>query len=135
MAAEGDRVFEYEVDCYTVNDLLAKYPYRDIDFLSIDTEGSELKILKAIDYNRYNFSIICVENPYNDKGFENLLTKHGFVLCTTLSCDYLFVNKANKKLYRQALPHIRKTRLNRTYLESRKLVKRVLISLGLWKKK
>jgi FkbM family methyltransferase len=134
VAAKGDRVFEYEVDCIAVNDLLAKHSYRDIDFLSLDTEGSELKILKAIDYGRFNFSIICVENPYNDKGFEQLLSKHGFVLCTTLQCDYLFVNKANTRLYQKALPHIRRTRVNRAYLMSRKLVKGVLMSVGLWRK-
>jgi FkbM family methyltransferase len=134
VAAKGDKVFEHEVDCITVNDLLATHPYRDIDFLSLDTEGSELKILKAINYSRFNFSIICVENPYNDKGFEKLLKKHGFVLCTTLSCDYLFVNKANTRLYKRALPHIRSTKLNRTYQMLRKLIKRMLISFGLRKK-
>ena len=35
-----------------------------IEYLSIDTEGSELEILKGIDFNKYMFGIIDIEHNY-----------------------------------------------------------------------
>ena len=104
--AKGDQIFESIVNCVTVNDILQQQGSKIIDFFSIDTEGSELKILKAIDFNRFEFSIICVENNYNEKELEIFLCSKGFLLCKILDCDYLFINKNNISLYRRALPQI-----------------------------
>ncbi len=35
-----------------------------IEYLSLDTEGSELEILKGIDFNKYKFGIIDIEHNY-----------------------------------------------------------------------
>jgi FkbM family methyltransferase len=35
-----------------------------IEYLSIDTEGSELEVLKGIDFNKYKFGIIDIEHNY-----------------------------------------------------------------------
>jgi len=141
--SEGDQIVEYEVECLPVNDILEKFNYSDIDFLSVDTEGSELKILQAIDFNRFHFSIICVENPYNEKGFENLLNANGFELCKILSCDYLFINKKDSGLYKKARPYILSTKVQRalpistyfrkTYNGFKQIVKRALRMVGLRK--
>jgi FkbM family methyltransferase len=40
-------------------------PSTNIDFLSVDTEGNEDKILESIDYNVYNINVICFENNNN----------------------------------------------------------------------
>jgi len=46
----------------TLNQLLitAKAPNL-IDFLSLDTEGSEMEVLKGIDHNKFRFKYICIE--------------------------------------------------------------------------
>jgi FkbM family methyltransferase len=71
LSGARQRGVRYDVETISLNDLLFKYnaPTR-IDYLSIDTEGSELEILKAFDFNRYSFSCITVEHnhgPMRDK--------------------------------------------------------------------
>jgi FkbM family methyltransferase len=48
---------------------------KEIDFLSIDTEGSEFDILSSIDYNIYSIKVICVEhnNTDNKERIYNLM--------------------------------------------------------------
>ena len=42
-----------KVNCYLLNDFLDKYGIQKIDYLSIDTEGCELEILRSIDFRNY----------------------------------------------------------------------------------
>lgn len=65
-----------------------------IDFISIDTEGNELDILKSINYKNHHISCIVVENNYNNIEIDNLLTSKGFLLLYKLSCDQVFIHKS-----------------------------------------
>ncbi|RAK59960.1 methyltransferase [Phenylobacterium hankyongense] len=71
----------YEVETISLNDLLQFWGApRRIDYLSIDTEGSELDILQAFDFATYDVRLITVEHNHSDKRqplFE-LLTSKGF---------------------------------------------------------
>lgn len=55
----------YEVETLSLNDWLeqAAAPRR-IDLLSVDTEGSELEILSAVDFAKWQFSVVVVEHNY-----------------------------------------------------------------------
>ena len=71
----------YQVNTISLEDLLIKYKApKDIDYLSIDTEGSEYDILKSFDFNKYNIRIITCEHNYTEfrsKIFQ-LLTAKGY---------------------------------------------------------
>lgn len=71
----------YEVETISLIDLLrAGNAPSHIDFLSIDTEGSELEILQAFDFSQYSFGLIAVEHnftPSRSRIFD-LLTAHGY---------------------------------------------------------
>lgn len=73
---------KYKVQTISLNDLLRKYEApKKIDYLSIDTEGSEFEILNAFDFDQYQIQIITVEHnftPQRELIFD-LLTSHGFV--------------------------------------------------------
>jgi FkbM family methyltransferase len=53
---------------------------RIIDFLSLDTEGSEFDILHNFNFNKYKFRAICVEHNYspNRNSIYKLLTRNGY---------------------------------------------------------
>lgn len=52
-----------------------------VDFVSIDTEGSELQILDNFDFSTFQFGAMCIEHNYTDaqKGLSSLLEKNGYV--------------------------------------------------------
>lgn len=71
----------YQVETISLLDLLItnKAP-RTIDYLSIDTEGSEFEILSAFDFDKYDIKIITCEHNYTDdrEKIYRLLTGHGY---------------------------------------------------------
>lgn len=63
-------VDQYEVDTISLNDLLNEASAPEyIDYLSIDTEGSELEILESIDWTTRWFGVVTVE--HNHKSYRS----------------------------------------------------------------
>lgn len=53
------------VETITLTDLLDQHKApKFIEYMSLDTEGSELEILRGLDFNRYNFGLIDIEHNY-----------------------------------------------------------------------
>jgi len=72
---------KYIVQTISINDLLKEFKApRHIDYLSIDTEGSEFEILSSLDFERYSFGVITCEHnftPMREK-IHALLKSHGY---------------------------------------------------------
>ena len=70
-----------EVETISLVDLLKEHnaPF-EIDYLSIDTEGSEFEILNAFDWEVYSIKCITVEHNYTPmrQKIRNLLTSKGY---------------------------------------------------------
>lgn len=72
---------KYEVATISLNDLLSFYNApRYIDYLSLDTEGSEYEILNAFDFDNYQIKIITVEHNFAPQRLliVNLLREKGY---------------------------------------------------------
>ena len=73
---------EYEVNTISLTDLVRRNnaPHV-IDYLSLDTEGSEYEILKDFDFSNYSFNVISVEHAWNEmnrKMVTTLLQNNGY---------------------------------------------------------
>ena len=71
----------YDVETVSLLDLLKFHNApRYIDFLSVDTEGSEFEILSAFDFNLYQFGAVTVEHNYTParKKVVELLSSKGY---------------------------------------------------------
>jgi FkbM family methyltransferase len=72
----------YEVETVSLVDLLRTHGApRNIDYLSIDTEGSEYEILSHFDFERYRFRVITCEHNFTPmrEALHALLVSHGYV--------------------------------------------------------
>lgn len=71
----------YSVETVSLNDLLAGHGAPEvIDYISIDTEGSEFDILSALDFDRWAFRVMTVEHNHEPQreDVQDLLTGHGY---------------------------------------------------------
>jgi FkbM family methyltransferase len=73
----------YEVETVSLNDLLTAHSCpQQIDYLSIDTEGSELEILRSFNFSNYDIGIISVEHNFREpdrRQISQILTSKGYV--------------------------------------------------------
>lgn len=70
-----------EVETLSLNDLLAQHRApRQIDYMSVDTEGSELEIMSAFDFSRYDVQLFSIEhnNTANEAGLDALMQARGY---------------------------------------------------------
>ena len=85
-----------------LENILKKYNFKQIDFLNIDIEGHELKILENFDFENIYVKTICVEMiDHNEKSKEKnhkirqILNKN-FYLLKQLDINYIYINKNEK---------------------------------------
>lgn len=82
-----------EVAGLNINDLLARIDYEP-DIILIDVEGWDIKLLKAIDYEKYSPAIIMAEMGRIDDETRSFMEKRGYSVFTTVShCNTIFVFK------------------------------------------
>jgi Methyltransferase FkbM domain len=98
---------EYAVGTITLEDLLRKHNAPNyIDFLSVDTEGSEWDILEVFDFGSFQFGAIFVEHNFgiNRKKVSDLLIQAGYrqILLNHSRWDDWFISR---NLYDQ-FPHL-----------------------------
>jgi FkbM family methyltransferase len=71
----------YKVESISLTDLLVSCQAPNyIDFLSVDTEGSEFEVLSSLDWKSFQFGLICVERNWseNRQKIWSLLENQGY---------------------------------------------------------
>ena len=80
----------YDIKTSTFGDLTKE---KNIDYLSIDIEGGELKLLETIDFKFYKIKVISIENNKpNEIIYHQLLAREGFVFFDFFGADEIYYN-------------------------------------------
>lgn len=74
------RSVRYTVATVSLNDLLHGHGVATLDYLSVDVEGAEQKVLAAFDVSRWRPAVLTVElqTPEAERAVDALLAGHGF---------------------------------------------------------
>lgn len=74
-----EQLSKIEIECSTINNLFNKYKLNNIDILFIDAEGFDDRIIKSIDFNKFNIKKIYYENMHiNNLEISNFLKTIGY---------------------------------------------------------
>lgn len=79
-----------EIKTRTLNSILGEYGYETIDFMSIDTEGSELTILKGLDFNRFKVRVISMENNFESEIHRVFMKERGYMFKERIKIDDIY---------------------------------------------
>lgn len=90
---QGGSKIVHEIRALTLSQALDEQGLNRVDFLSIDTEGSEYEILRAFPFEKYNIGVIAVENSYHGDYLIELMELNGYELVDILGCDEIYVNR------------------------------------------
>jgi FkbM family methyltransferase len=76
----------------SLNSLLEElqYPLK-IDFISIDTENTELDVLKGIDLMKYDVKLLLIENNYDEPMCEDYLKQYGYKKIYRIAVNDLYM--------------------------------------------
>lgn len=119
-----------EVNCMLPGELLKKHNIDKVDFCSIDVEGNELGIVKAIDFESVVVDVFSVENAYDDLKMELFLANKGYKLIKKVGHDEIFrkVDSLSGQIYLRILT----LKVVYPFLVIRKVFKHIIKSLLRW---
>lgn len=84
------KIIKIKLPCVKLNKILEEHKIYDIDYLSIDTEGNELKIIESINFDKYNIRLMTIENNYRDENQTNVIMSKGYNLLGLIGADEVF---------------------------------------------
>lgn len=80
-----------DVVTLTLNNVLEMYGMKEFEFMSLDTEGSELLILENFDFEKHLIKIFTMENNFNESKHREFMASKGYKLFTKIAIDDVYV--------------------------------------------
>jgi FkbM family methyltransferase len=90
----GGKFHQIKSDVFRLQTIIDKYLNKNIDFCSIDTEGSELKVLESIDFAKTSIQVFAIENNFQTSEIKDFLEKKNYILHAKIKWDDIFVSKS-----------------------------------------
>jgi len=97
-----NRLQKRKIKTIILTSILKKNKIRKIDFMNIDIEGSELKVLKTINFNYFDIKVICIEvlnqfftkrSKINKDKIIKILKQNNYTLKFKTFANYVFIKK------------------------------------------
>lgn len=82
-----------QVDTIRAQSIFDQYNVKHIDFCSIDTEGSELNVLKSIDFDKVTIDCFVIENNYCGNEIHDFMSNFGYGKVATIAGDEFYINR------------------------------------------
>jgi FkbM family methyltransferase len=102
-SVQAEKVFqgnikEKKIQASTLNEILNKSKYKDskIDFLDIDVEGADLKVLEGLSFEKFKPELICVEiheKKINKSKIYKFLVNKNYKLIWSGVFSHIFISK------------------------------------------
>jgi len=70
--------------------LLLELGVTQVDFVSVDTEGWELDVMKGFDVNKYNPTVVLLENYLHSDSYVEYMESVGYRLSHKIDYNYIF---------------------------------------------
>ena len=83
-----------QVQSKSFNTIMIENDIQEIDYLSIDTEGSEYDIVLSIDFEKIKIQVIDIEVNYKNNKYEQMtekLKKNNYKLFKQIGCDEIYL--------------------------------------------
>lgn len=84
-----------KVKTQRLEQILDERNIKRVDYCSIDVEGSEIEILKSINFKKVNFNIISIEDIYNNSEITQIMKDNYFKKQMRIGSDLVFKNLRN----------------------------------------
>lgn len=79
-----------EVPCLPLDYVLERAKLKDIDYMSIDVEGAEQKILSVFPFERFNIDVLGVEDNFGNEALDDLILRNGFDFLQKVGPDRMY---------------------------------------------
>ena len=98
---QNEKQKKIKIQCLKLSEILKLNNIDKVDYLNIDTEGNELKVLAGLDFNKINPFLFTIEdNSFDLKNLEklekiNFLYEKKYELINIIGVTMFFVKKEN----------------------------------------
>ena len=91
-----NETYKIEVEVKKLDTILSRINIEKIDFLSIDTEGTELDVLQGFDLQKWKPKLLVVENNFNDTKINEYLSQFGYILSERIGVNDFYLRSDEK---------------------------------------
>lgn len=91
-----NETYRIEVEVKKLDTILSRINIEKIDFLSIDTEGTELDVLQGFDLEKWKPKLLVVENNFNETKIKDYLARFGYILSERIGVNDFYLRSDEK---------------------------------------